>query len=200
MAKTIFKNYYENRKRHDEFKWKQKDKTSLTDQSQLCGASIVEMAKRFGIDAIIAKAEKTIVDNINLQDKLYGNDFTKLFKSPEERLNVKRNLNRLFELIPARIRKTEFNDNVADFINAYTTNDINKLTKLEEIGIVSKTQLEQVKQLNKEINNKKQEIETKKAFLNKLEEMKGGLYENFAKTGNIDFNINQNNTGSNTDL
>lgn len=158
------------------------------------------MAKRFGIDAIIAKAEKTVIDSISLQDKLYGNDFTKLFKSPEERLNVKRNLNRLFELIPARIRKNEFNDNVADFVNAYTTNDENKLKKLQDIGLISKTQLDQVKEYNTEMNKKKQEIKTKKAFLDKLEEIKGGLYENFAKTGNIDFNINQNNTSSDTNL
>lgn len=187
-----FKNHYSQIGKKEEFKVKYtaEDKT---DQSQLCSASITEMAKRFGIDAIIAKAQQTTIDT-NLQDKLYGNDYTQMFKSKEDLLNVKKKLNNVFENIPAILRKQLFNDNPMEFINAYTTNDEIKLGKLKEIGLVSETQFEQVKQFNAQRKAEKQENETRLAFINKLEKEQGAMYEQFKKTGNINYSSKQDNS------
>lgn len=192
MAGIRFKNRYSEQRQKDEF-YTECDQTQVTDQSQLCGASIVEMAKRFGIDAIIAKAEKTVLDNEKIQDQLYGHDYTKMFKSSDERLNVKNKLTNLFENIPARIRKEYFNDSIANFIDAYVTNDEKKLTQLNKLGIVSNSQLEKVVEFN--INNmkEKQEAEIRKNFINALEKQKEGLYETYKTTGNITIDNNNDN-------
>ncbi len=195
-----FKNHYSQIGKKEGFKIKY-DAEDLTDQSQLSSASITEMAKRYGIDAIIAKAEqKNVEANSALANKLYGNDYTQMFKSKEELLNTKKRLNNLFENIPARIRKEQFNDNPMEFINAYTCNDETKLGKLAEIGIVSKSQLESVKNYNKQIKLQKQEIETQKAFIKALESKQGELYEKFKETGNININNIQNNQTDNTNV
>lgn len=167
----------------------------MTDQSQIYGASIVEMAKRFGIDAIINLAEKRNIENESLKNKLYGNDFTKLHKSKEELLNTKRRVAQIFEQIPARIRKEMFNDDVVEFVNAYTTNDEKKVEKLTEIGLVSKTQFENLKQYNLQQENIAKENKLRENFVNALNEVKGTMYENYKKTGTIDFNSQNNDTG-----
>ena len=147
MANYLFKNHYSQIGRKEGFSIKYEDE-DMTDQSQLSSASIVEMAKRFGIDAIIAKAERTNIEADSLlAGKLYGHDFTQMFNSKEEMLNTKKKLNNLFENIPARMRKELFNDNPMEFVNAYVTNDEKKLTELSKVGLVSQTQLESVKKL-----------------------------------------------------
>lgn len=188
-----FKNHYNQIGRKEDFKIKY-DEEDMTDQSQLSSASITEMAKRYGIDAIMAKAEQRNLEAGAIQDKLFGHDFTNMFKSREELLNTKKNLNNLFENIPARIRKEYFNDNPMEFINAYTTNDENKLEKLAEIGIVSQTQLENVKTYNANKRAIIAENEKRKAFITELEKQQGALYENFKTTGNINIGTNNNNT------
>ncbi len=187
-----FKDRYSEQKIKEEF-YTTPDKTEMTDQSQYASASIVEMAKKFGIDAIIAKAEQTQVNDA-VKDQLYGHDFTNMFHSAEERLNVRNKLRNVFENVPARIRKSVFNDSIANFIDAYVTNDETKLTELNKIGLVSDTQLANVKQFNAEMNAAKKESETRKAFIEKLESEKGGMYETFKQTGNIVINNNQNGT------
>lgn len=147
-ATMKFKNCYSERRKKDEF-YREGGGERKTRQDQLTSASITEMAKRFGIDAIESKANQTMADE-KLQNVLYGNDYTQMFKSKEEMLNVKRNLNTLFERIPARIRKETFGDKVENFVNAYTENNEQTLTQLNNLGLVSKTQLEQVQNYNKE--------------------------------------------------
>lgn len=189
------------RKKEEFFTEYDKEKAvDMTDQSQLCGASIVEMAKKFGIDAIIAKAEQRMVDNNKILDQLYGNDYTKMFNTTENMLNVKKKLNNLFENIPARIRKEMFNDNVSEFIQAYTTNDETKLNTLNKIGLVSDTQLEQVRNYNESKRKETKENELRKAFSEKMNKLEKGLYDKFKETGNIDISINKNNAANNTGL
>lgn len=172
----------------------------MTDQSQIVSASIVEMAKRFGIDAIIAKAEQKIVDNQKVLDQLYGNDYTQLFTNKETMLNAKNKLGVIFEKIPARIRKEYFNDNVTEFVDAYTYNDERKLEQLNKLGIVSNTQLEEVKNYNKQIRLEKEEQAKRKQFIDKLSEKQGELYEKFKETGNIIINNDKINTSVNTNV
>lgn len=198
-AKIKFKNKYDTIGRKDEFARKL-TKEDMTDQSQIIGASIVEMAKRFGIDAIIAKAEQRIVDNEKLLDKLYGNDYTKLFTSKEEMLNTRKKLIGMFETIPARIRKEVFNDNVGEWLNAYTMNDETKLGQLNKIGLVSDSQMEQVKTYNKNKRLQMQEEITRQNFIKALETQKEGLYETFKTTGSINFNSGNDSTTNNTNV
>ena len=198
MAKLIFKDTYSEIRKKEEF-YKKHEGEDMTDQSQLCGASIVEMAKKFGIEAIIAKAEATEIDD-TLKDKLYGNDFTNMFKNKEDMLNTRKKIMNLFENIPARIRKEQFGDDVASFLNAYTTNDENKLGALNKIGIVSDTQLNSVKEYNKLQKQIRQENETRKRFTELLEQKGNILYENFKKFGDITKNNQINNTASNQDV
>ena len=187
-----FKNHYSQIGRKEGFKIKY-EAEDLTDQSQLSSASITEMAKRYGIDAIIAKAEQRNIEaNSALADKLYGNDFTQMFKSKEELLNTKKKLINVFENIPARIRKEQFNDNPMEFINAYVSIDENKLSKLADIGLISQTQLEAVKNYNKQKLKEKQENQTRQAFIKVLEAQQGELYEKFKETGTININNSQN--------
>ena len=189
-----FKNHYNQIGRKKDFKIKYHAE-DMTDQSQLSSASICEMAKRYGIDAIIAKAKQTNIEaDSALAGKLYGHDYTNMFNSKEEMLNVKKKLNNLFENIPAEIRKKEFNDDPMQFINAYTTNNENKLSKLADIGIVSKSQLEQVKKFNANRRAIEAENLTRQNFINELEKQQGAMYENFKKNGNITFNNMANNT------
>lgn len=188
-----FKNHYNQIGRKEDFKIKYTAE-DMTDQSQVVGASITEMARKYGIDAIIAKASQRNIEAGQLQDKLYGNDYTQMFKSKEEMLNVKRKLNNLFENIPAIIRKEQFGDNIMNFINAYTTNDETKLGKLAEIGLVSQKQLENVKAYNANIKAEKQEAANRQAFIAELEKQQGALYETFKTTGTININHNQINT------
>lgn len=195
-----FKNHYNQIGRKEEFKISY-DEPDMTDQSQLSSASITEMAKRYGIDAIMAKAQQRIVEeNSALAGKLYGNDYSNMFTSKEEMLNVKKKLNNVFENIPAIIRKEVFKDNPMEFINAYTTNDETKLEKLAEIGLVSQTQLENVKQYNANQRAIKAENETRKAFITELEKQQGALYETFKTSGNINLSINNDNTKNTTGL
>lgn len=200
MAKLKFKNSYESRGKKPEFYTKYKENKQMTDKSQIYSASITEMAKRYGIDAIISKAEKDYLDNQAITDKLYGYDLTNGFKSKEEMLNIKKRVNNLFENIPARMRKEYFNDNPMEFVNAYTTNDENKLTMLNKLGIVSDSQLENVKKYNKDLKEARNEQILHQQFVQKLEESQKGLYENFKQTGNIIINNSTNNTKTNTDV
>lgn len=188
-----FKNHYNQIGKKEGFKTKY-EAEDMTDQSQLSSASITEMAKRYGIDAIIAKANQRNIEAGQLQDKLYGNDYTQMFKSREELLNVKKKLNNVFENIPAIIRKEQFGDNVMNFINAYTSNDEVKLGKLAEIGLVSQTQLETVKAYNANKKAQAEESIKRQEFITQLEKQQGALYENFKTTGNINIGTNNNNT------
>lgn len=194
-----FKNHYSQIGKKEEFKVKY-DEKDMTDQSQLCSASIVEMARKYGIDAIIAKAEQRNLEAGAIQDKLYGHDFTNMFKSREELLNTKKKLNNIFENIPARMRKEYFNDNPMEFINAYTSNDEKKLGKLAEIGLVSETQLNAVKTYNANKRAVETENANKARFIEQLEKQQGALYENFKKTGNITISNLENNTTPNTSI
>lgn len=151
---TKFKNVYSEQKIKKEFFTKGGGERK-TKQDQITSASITEMAKRFGIDAIISKANQMNADQY-LQDQLYGHDYSNMFKSKEEMLNVKKNLNTIFERIPAKMRKEIFNDKIENFVTAYTENNENTLTELNKLGLVSKTQLEQVQNYNKEIKKQKQ--------------------------------------------
>lgn len=160
----------------------------LTDQSQLERASITEMAKKFGIDALMAKAEQNYI-NEDLQNKLYGIDYTKMFTSMDELLKTKKKLNRVFEQIPARIRKEEFHDNVAEFVTAYTSSDENRLERLNKYGIISDSQLNNVKTRNNNIRAEREEAAKKEEFIRKLEEQKAGLYEKFKTTGTIETTV-----------
>lgn len=193
-----FKNSYSIIGRKDDFKIKYEEK-DMTDQSQLASASITEMAKRYGIDAIMARAEQMEV-NEEVKNRLYGNDYTQMFNSREELLNTKKKLNNLFENIPARIRKEVFNDEPMEFVNAYTSNDENKLDKLQKIGIISESQMEQVRAYNQ--NKRQIELENKKRaeFISKLEQKQGEMYETFKKTGDIAININQNSSANNSSV
>lgn len=195
-----FKNRYSGQGRKEEFFTKQENKEDLTDQSQISSASISSMAKKFGIDALIAKAQKMNIENEKILDQLYGNDYTKMFTSRDELLNTKKKLNNLFEHLPAKMRKEVFNDNVMEFVNAYTTNDENKLTQLHKLGIVDEHQLNSVKSYNANIRAQKQEAETKARFIAELERNQGAIYENFKKTGNISINNMQNNTVNNENV
>ena len=117
--------------------------------------------------------------------------------SVEELLNTKKRINNLFEKIPAIIRKEEFNDNPMEFVNAYVTNDEKRLTQLNKLGIVSDTQLNQVKNYNQNLRKQKKEELTRKAFIEKLEQKKGALYEKFKETGEISINNSKDNTDNN---
>lgn len=197
--KTKIRYRYSEMKKKPEFYRPTESKETLTDQSQICSASIVEMAKKFGIDAIIAKAEKMEIDD-RLKDKLYGHDYTKMFKSREELLNTKKRLNNLFENVPARIRKEIFNDSVEEFINAYTYNDETKLTQLNRLGLVSDTQLDNVKKYNQKIEKERIETETRAKFTEELKKQGETLYETFKKTGIINTNDIKNNTANNSNI
>lgn len=193
-----FLNYYNTIGRKEDFKRKITGE-SLTDQSQYVSASIREMAKRFGIEAIMAKAEQLSATE-SLKDNLYGNDFTQMFKSKDALLNTKKKLREQFEKIPARLRKTLFSDNVEEFVNAYTYNDTNKLKELNKVGIVSDTQLEQAIAYNKELETTRLENQTRNNFIKELEKKKEGLYAQFKETGTINIDINKSPTISNQNL
>lgn len=196
MTKALkFKNHYSEIGEKKEF-WIVPDAEEMTDQSQLVGASIVEMAKKFGIDAIIAKAEQKNIESEKLKDILYGHDFTQMFKSKEELLNCKKNISKYFENVPARMRKELFNDDIAEFVNAYTSNDEKKLQGLAEVGIISNTQFTAVKDYNARKQQEIAENLSRKKFVEELEKQKAGLYENYKKTGTINTNISENNTTS----
>ncbi len=190
----VFKNKYSQMGRKEEFDLDY-SKEDMTDQSQAINGSITEMAKKYGIDAIIAKAEQMQV-NDSIKDQLYGNDYTLMFNSTEELLNTKKRIKGLFESIPARIRKEVFNDDIAEFLNGYTTNDINKLKALNKIGIVSDTQIKNIEDYNKQKQQEINEQITKQKFIKELEAKQGDIYEQFKKTGNISINFNTNNSGN----
>lgn len=200
MTKTLaFKNHYSGIGEKKEF-WIEPDQEELTDQSQIVGASIVEMAKKFGIDAIIAKAEQRNIESEKLKDILYGHDFTKMFNSAEELLNCKKNISNYFENVPARMRKELFNDDINEFVNAYTSSDEKKLSKLNSVGIISDSQFMAVKEQN---TRKQQEIAenlNRQRFIDALEKEKAGLYETYKKTGTINYNSNQNSTTDSTNV
>lgn len=194
-----FKNKYEQRKR-EEFFTKYENNEKKTDESQHCQASITEMAKKFGIDAMISLAKQRTLEAESTKSAIYGLDLTKGAKSKEEILNIKNRLNNVFMNIPAIIRKEMFKDNPIEFINAYTSGDINKLTELNKIGLLSDTQLDNVKSYNEKILKEQKEAIQRKSFIEKLESMKEGLYETFKNTGNIDINNIQNNSANNTNV
>lgn len=191
-----FKNKYERRQR-TEFWKKYENNQKVTDESQQSQASITEMAKKYGIEALEMKAMKTNIEASELQNRLYGNDLTKSFNSREELLKTKMKLNKEFEKLPAVLRKQLFNDNVVEFVNAYTSEDLNKLEVMKNHGIISETQLNNVKTY---INNKelarKEEL-NRKQFIDRLETMKEGLYENYKATGTITLNNLQGDTTNN---
>lgn len=181
MGKTIkFKNAYTEERKKEEY-YREVSEERKTNQDQITSASITEMAKRFGIDAIMAKANQTQIDE-NLQNELYGHDYTKMFKSKDELLKTREKLKQLFERIPAKIRKEKFNDKVENLLNAYTDNNIEQLKELNKIGIVSKTQIEQVENYNKKIELEKNEKFNKQMQeyikLNKIELIKKDKIEN----------------------
>lgn len=186
----MFKNAYSNNIKKTEFFTEYKNNEKITDESQIIQSSIVEMAKKFGIDAIIQKANETKLNNDLIKNKLYGNDLTKGFTSKEELLNTKKRVSTLFNNIPAKIRKEVFKDSVVNFVNAYTSNDEKALTQLNKIGIVSDTQLQKVKTYNENVRKQQQDLLTKQRFIEELNKVESNLYENFKNTGNIVINNN----------
>lgn len=184
-------NQYETRKIKKEFHRNPAKEKDLTRQDQLASASIVEMANRFGIDAIISKAKAIEVDQV-VMDKLYGHDLTEMYQDKSQLLNVRNRLTTVFNNIPAGIRKEMFHDKPEEFVQAYMVNDEKKLEALQKVGIVSKTQLEKVKKYNQ--NLKMIEIENKKReqFTEQLKLKGDMLYENFKKTGDIMYSDSKN--------
>lgn len=170
---------------------------SMTDQSQLVSASIVEMAKKYGIEAIISRAEQTKLEAGSTQSELYGIDLTNGFKSKEQMMGVGNKLKTLFERIPARIRKEHFNDQVGTFIEKFTSGEINTMTKLNEIGLISDTQLNGIKTKINEQNEIAKEMERKNEFIKALETNKSTLYEVYKRTGKIELNTTNNNSSTN---
>ena len=164
------------------------------------GEKILKKEKKFGIDAMISLAKQRTLEAESTKSAIYGLDLTKGAKSKEEILNIKNRLNNIFLNIPALIRKEMFKDNPIEFINAYTSGDINKLTELNKIGLVSDTQLTNVKNYNNKILEEQREANQRKSFIEKLESMKEGLYETFKNTGNININSIQNNSINNTNV
>lgn len=197
---TKINTYYSKIGKKKEFFTKILDKKEVTDQTQLAGASIKELAKKFGIDALKSKAKQMTIENQELLDKLYGHDYTNMFKSKEDLLNTKKNLNNAFEKIPAQLRKVLFKDDVTEFVHAMTTNDEIKLKELNKYGIISDTQLNSVIEHNNAIKEQRRKAETQQNFINELEKMKGKLYENFEKTGIINLDNSQNDTTSTKDI
>lgn len=192
-------NQYETRKIKKEFQRNPAKEKDLTRQDQVVQASITEMANRYGIDAIIAKAKAKEVDQV-VMDKLYGHDLTEMYQDKSQLLNVRNRLTNVFNNIPAGIRKEMFHDRPEEFVQAYMINDEKKLEALQKVGIVSKTQLEKVKKYNQNLKNI--EIENKKRleFTEQLK-LKGDLlYENFKRTGDIIYNNNQNITDNNQNV
>lgn len=197
--KITFKNSYNTVGHKPEFgiKYKAED---MTDQSQHASASISEMAKKYGIEALMSKANKQYVDSIALQDQFFGHDFTQMQQSKEDLLNVKKKVTNLFNNIPAAIRKTVFNDNIQNFLDTYTSNDVNKITALRNIGLVSDTQLNAVVNYNNKLKEEKLNNQKRKEFIAALEAQQGALYENFKNTGNIIINNNKDTATGNTVL
>lgn len=195
-----FNNTYCSRRKKPEFFTTPDTENDLTDQSQLANASIKEMAKKFGIEALENLARKQYLEEgSKLKDTLYGNDFTKLHTSKEELLNTKKKVAKLFEQVPAILRKELFHDNPIEFVNAYVSNDENKLSGLHKAGIISDTQINIVKEYNRNLRLQKEENIKKQEFITKLENQHGALYEQFKKTGDIII-PNPKDTSTNNDL
>ena len=72
-----FKNHYNQIGRKKDFKIKY-NAEDMTDQSQIASASICEMAKRYGIDAIIAKAKQTNILVIYFKEILFESEIISL--------------------------------------------------------------------------------------------------------------------------
>lgn len=194
------KNYYETIGKKEEFWRKIEDKTHKTNQDELERASISVMAEKYGIEAIQRKAEQMYIEAGALQDKLFGHDLTNMNTVKEEILNTKNKLGEIFNLIPARLRKTLFNDNVGEFVNSYINGDEQKLTELSKHGLVSEKQLNKVKIAREQREAKRKEEETKIRFAELIKQKEGELYETFKKTGNIAISNQINNTDNNTNV
>lgn len=193
-------NYYQTIGNKPNFYRKIKDKEHKTNQDELERASISIMAEKYGIDAIMSKAEKMYIDNLSLQDELYGHDMCNMTSVKENLLNNKNKLKRLFERIPARIRKTIFNDNIGEFLNSYTSGDEKKLTELSKYGLVSEKQLDKLKTFKKEQEKIKLEEQNKIKFAELMKNKEQELYETFKKTGNISISNQSNNTTNNENV
>lgn len=181
-TKIKFKNNYNQMKIKEEF-FREIKGESRTDQDQLAQASITIMAEKFGIDAIINKAKMMEPDE-NTKLQLYGRDLTQFINNKADILNLKRDLTNVFERIPAAMRKEYFNDDVVNFVDAYSSGDVKRLEVLQKYGLIHENQVENVKNHYKkieEVNNKNFEnkvAEAVKAQLANLGEVKNEKLDN----------------------
>lgn len=183
--KTKFKNNYSERRKKNEF-YREIEGESKTDQDQLAQASISIMAEKFGIDAIINKARQMEPDEYT-KSQLYGRDLTKYLTNKDEVLNLKRDLNLVFETLPAMMRKQLFNDRVEEFVEAYSSSNIEKLEALKKYGLVHEQQLDNLKEyFNKE------KLMQEKAFEEKVQQELKKQISQIQSKGEI---INETNDG-----
>lgn len=159
MNKPNFEVSYNSNIKKDNF-FRKVSAESLTNQDQLANAKISIMAEKFGIDALISKAKKQTIE-LDLQAELYGNDLSNFITNKTDLLQTKANIRRLFERIPAIIRKETFGDNVENFIECYTSGNVEKLEKLVPCGIVNNNQINALKEHY--ANIEKQRIEAENA-------------------------------------
>lgn len=192
-------NYYNTIGTKEEFKTKIAEMESLTNQDQLASASIVAMAEKYGIEAIIAKAKQQELEAGQTQSMLFGIDISQGFKSREQMLGVGQKLNTIFERIPAKIRKEIFNDKVGNFIDKYTNGDLKTAIEMEKIGLMSKKQVQSIQTKIEEIKRIENESRLRDEFIAKLETQKNNLFEAYKKTGTININQTNNNSSTNND-
>lgn len=155
-----FENGYNSRKIKSEF-FREISGESKTNQDHLAQASISIMAEKFGIDAIINKAKANEPSQYT-QQQLFGVNLCNFISDNANLLNLKRDLSKVFEQVPAKIRKELFNDDVKEFVHSYSEGNINKLRELEKYGLVNGLQVDKLEQHYKDIENQKKiEFESK---------------------------------------
>lgn len=153
-----FKNTYTERRKKEEF-YRKVPKDSQTRQDQVYQASITLMAQKFGIDAIISKAQQDMAGQ-EFQNMVFGMDFANCLQDKESMLNTKIKLVRAFEQIPAKIRKEQFKDNVNNFVESYYTTDVEKLKILNKYGLIGEQQILKVQEYNQKIAEQEKQRRT----------------------------------------
>lgn len=157
-TKIAFKTNYNQKKIKNDF-FREISGESKTKQDQVVQASITLMAEKFGIDAIINKA-KMLEPTEENKLQLYGIDLSKYINEKEKVLNLKRDLEKTFNHLPAAMRKQYFNDDYREFVEAYSSGDLKKLGVLKEYGLVNELQYDKVKNtLEMKANKEKESFE-----------------------------------------
>lgn len=171
-----------------------------TNQDQLAEAKLSVMAEKFGITALMSKAKQTEI-NEDLQAELYGNDLTTMITDRTNLLQTKENLRKTFTRIPAIIRKNEFGDKVENFVEAYTSGDLEKLKKLNKIGLIDNLQIEKLNKFNEDRKNEyeKAKMQEFEKYAKKMNYVKAVIGDNNEKIGNNEIqtgNMDNNNNSS----